>query len=98
MSQKKIKKGVNTGWGQNKPKKGNKKGVNTEWGQNEEEKPEEWGRYKPTVSHWARPRPPHEIKHQGFGGNLNPNWKWLEGTKKSRATLLVSDGKIIPKK
>ena len=35
-----------------------------------------------TDNGWGEPAPIKEIKHEGFGGNLNPNpnWQWLKGT------------------
>ena len=29
---------------------------------------------------WPNPIPIKEIKHEGFGGNLNPKWQWPKGT------------------
>ena len=29
---------------------------------------------------WSNPTPVKEIKHEGFGGNLNPKWQWPKGT------------------
>ena len=29
---------------------------------------------------WGEPIPIKEIKHEGFGGNLNPKWQWPKGT------------------
>ena len=29
---------------------------------------------------WGEPAPNKEIKHEGFGGYLNPKWQWPKGT------------------
>ena len=29
---------------------------------------------------WSKPNHIKEIKHEGFGGNLNPKWQWPKGT------------------
>ena len=31
-------------------------------------------------SRWNRLKPKEEIKHKGFSGEVNPDWKFLEGT------------------
>ena len=63
----------------------NEKQFKTGWGRIDPEKEipergwkENWPRPKQGTRQWSKVT--DEVKHKRFGGDLNPDWKWPEGT------------------